>query len=239
MVKKLRKKFVITAMLSLLLILVVMIGVINAVNLYSVYQDADNLLSILTTNDGRFPGMNNEAFKKHFEQDNSSSSSSSLETPVPPNERFAPDAPFSFARLNITRSAEMPYQSRYFVVKYDSSGNVTETDLLHIAAITEDDAKEIAASINSSGKSKGMYHSYRYKKKENDDGSSLIVFIDLSASLFNSFKLLIQSLIIGALALVAMFILVFIFSSQAVAPVVESLDKQKRFRVEFYSKRHS
>lgn len=229
MVKKLRKKFVITAMLSLLLILVVMIAVINAVNLYSVYQDADNLLSILTTNDGRFPGMNNEDFRKRFEQDDSSAASSSRETPVPPNERFAPDAPFSFARLNITRSAEMPYQSRYFVVKYDSSGNVTETDLLHIAAITEDDAKEIAASINSSGKIKGMYHSYRYKKKENDDGSSLIVFIDLSASLFNSFKLLIQSLIIGALALVAMFILVFIFSSQAVAPVVESLDKQKRF----------
>ena len=147
MVKKLRKKFVITAMLSLLLILVVMIGVINAVNLYSVYQDADHLLSILTTNDGRFPGMEGDNFRKRVDNPDQASSLSSNDNPVPPNERFAPDAPFSFTRLNLTRSAEIPYQSRYFVVKYDSSGNITETDLLHIAAITEDDAKEIATSI--------------------------------------------------------------------------------------------
>jgi signal transduction histidine kinase len=210
MVKKLRKKFVITAMLSLLLIIVVMIGIINAVNLHSMYQDADNLLAILTTNDGRFPGMKNDNF-------------------LPPAERFRPDTPFTFDRLNNTRSAEMPYQSRYFVVRFDSTGNITETDLLHIAAITEEDATVFANQIYSSNKEKGMYHSYRYKKAINDDGSCIIVFIDLSSSIFNAFKLLSQSLLVGALALIAMFILVYIFSSQAVAPVVESLEKQKRF----------
>ena len=51
----------------------------------------------------------------------------------------------------------------------------------------------------------------------------------MSASIINAYKLLGQSLLIGALALIAMFILVYIFSGQAVAPVVESLDKQKRF----------
>ncbi|MBQ6589382.1 MAG: HAMP domain-containing histidine kinase [Butyrivibrio sp.] len=210
MVKRLRKKFVITAMLSLLLIIVVMIGIINAVNLHSMYQDADNLLAILTTNDGRFPGMMNDNFH-------------------PPAERFRPDTPFTFDRLNNTRSAEMPYQSRYFVVRFDSTGNITETDLLHIAAITEEDATAFANQIYSSNKEKGMYHSYRYKKAINDDGSCIIVFIDLSSSIFNAFKLLSQSLLVGALALIAMFILVYIFSSQAVAPVVESLEKQKRF----------
>ncbi|WP_029231452.1 sensor histidine kinase [Butyrivibrio sp. VCB2006] len=218
MVKKLRKKFVITAMLSLLLILAVMIGIINVVNLHSMYQDADNLLSILTTNDGQFPGMREQAFKKDFEEDF-----------IPPNERFGPDSPFDFNRLNNIRSAEMPYQSRYFVVRFDAQGNVTETDVSHIAAVSEDSAKDYAAKVYSSSKIKGMYHSYRYKKASKDDGSSFIVFIDLSSSIFNAFKLLTQSLLIGALALIAMFILVFIFSSQAVAPVVESLEKQKRF----------
>ena len=139
-------------MLSLLLIIVVMIGIINAVNLHSMYQDADNLLAILTTNDGRFPGMMNDNFH-------------------PPAERFRPDTPFTFDRLNNTRSAEMPYQSRYFVVRFDSTGNITETDLLHIAAITEEDATAFANQIYSSNKEKGMYHSYRYKKAINDDGS--------------------------------------------------------------------
>ena len=47
--------------------------------------------------------------------------------------------------------------------------------------------------------------------------------------MINVYKLLGQSVLVGVFALLAMFILVFLFSGQAVAPVVESLEKQKRF----------
>nr|WP_297703398.1 HAMP domain-containing sensor histidine kinase [uncultured Butyrivibrio sp.] len=225
MVKKLRKKFVITAMLSLLVILVVMIGIINVVNIHSMYQDADNLLSILTTNDGFFPGMLPEIKLN----DENGQFGSFPDNPKRGNDNFFPGDPFTFDRLNNIRSVEMPYQSRYFFVRFNSEGNITETDISHIAAISEDDANQYAQAAYSSGKKKGMSHSYRYSKVEKDDGSSLIVFVDLSASIVSAYKLLGQSLLIGAFALIAMFILVFIFSSQAVAPVVESLEKQKRF----------
>ncbi len=225
MVKKLRKKFVITAMLSLLLILIIMIGIINIVNLHSIYQDADNLLAILTTNNGEFPGM--IGFENNDNRENKDNRHNKEFRP--PNDGFVPDMPFTFARLNNTRSAEMPYQSRYFYVTFDNTGAISEINLSHIAAITEEYATNYANSVYSSSKEKGIYHSYRYKKAVKDDGSTLIVFIDLSSSLFSALKLLSQSLLVGALALIAMFILVFIFSSQAVAPVVESLEKQKRF----------
>ncbi len=225
MVKKLRKKFVITAMLSLLLILIIMIGIINIVNLHSIYQDADNLLAILTTNNGEFPGM--IGFENNDNRENKDNRNNKEFRP--PNDGFVPDMPFTFARLNNTRSAEMPYQSRYFYVTFDNTGAISEINLSHIAAITEEYATNYANSVYSSSKEKGIYHSYRYKKAVKDDGSTLIVFIDLSSSLFSALKLLSQSLLVGALALIAMFILVFIFSSQAVAPVVESLEKQKRF----------
>lgn len=225
MVKKLRKKFVITAMLSLLLILIIMIGIINIVNLHSIYQDADNLLAILTTNNGEFPGM--IGFENNDNRENKDNRNNKEFRP--PNDGFVPDMPFTFARLNNTRSAEMPYQSRYFYVTFDNTGAISEINLSHIAAITEEYATNYANSVYSSSKEKGIYHSYRYKKAVKDDGSTLIVFIDLSSSLFSALKLLSQSLLVGALALIAMFILVYIFSSQAVAPVVESLEKQKRF----------
>lgn len=214
MVKKLRKKFVITAMLSLLVILVVMIGIINAVNVYSMYQDADNLLAMLADNNGFFP----EKVPMNI-QNNAG----------PRNDRLAPNRPFSFDNLQNARSAEMPYQSRYFFVRFDSDGNITETNLSHIAAISESSAYEYASIAYDSSSTKGIYHSYRYRKVVNTDGSCLVLFIDMSASIISAYKLLLQSLLIGALALIAMFILVYIFSSQAVAPVVESLDKQKRF----------
>ena len=57
MVKKLRRKFVKTAMLSLLVIIVIMIAFINLVNVHRLVSDADNLLVMLTDNDGEFPNM--------------------------------------------------------------------------------------------------------------------------------------------------------------------------------------
>ena len=227
MVNKLRKKFVITAMLSLLVILITMIAVINLVNVSQMTQDADNLLAILTTNDGLFPGMLDD--NKMPPGDPSQNNFGGRNPRNNPGGDM-PFDPFIFDRLNNMRSMEMPYQSRYFWVKYDSGGNVTETDTQHIAAVTEETAISYASSVNDSSRKKGFYHSYRYKVGDLSDGNgTIIVFLDITNSIINAYKLLFQSLLIGAFTLIAMFILVFLFSGRAVAPVVESLDKQKRF----------
>lgn len=206
MVKKLRKKFVITATLSLLAILVVMIAIINFSNILSNIREADHLLSILSTNDGHFP-----------------------QTHPPKENRFDPGNAISFERLNITKSAEMPFQSRFFVVWLDESGNVSSTDLSQVAAISEEDAVKYGQLASNSGKEKGMIQSYRYLKATSGNGSKFIIFVDMTVSLINIYNLLIRSVLVGLLALLAMFILVFMFSTHAVAPVVESLEKQKRF----------
>lgn len=230
MVNKLRKKFVITAMLSLLLILIIMIAVINLVNVYQMTRDADNLLSILTTNDGFFPGMLDDNRQLPPPDDNSSEASSQDQFRRRDDFKFQdPGEPFAFGWLNDMRSLEMPYQSRYFWVKYDSSGAVTEVNTMHVAAITEEEATSFAADVYGSSRKKGFYHSYRYKAFDKDDGGKIIVFTDITTGIINAYKLLGQSLLIGAFTLIAMFILVFLFSGQAVAPVVESLEKQKRF----------
>ena len=204
MVKKLRKKFVITATLSLLLILVIMIAVINLVNLFQMVSDADNLLNILCDNNGYFPGMQKEEF--HNEEGSGDT------TFEPGKDPFrGPGDPFALGRLNNARSAEMPYMARYFFVKFDPSGNVTETDTRHVAFISEENAQEYAKAVYSAGKERGFYHSYRYKEKNLEDSSRIIVFTDLSSQIINVYKLLGQSLLIGAFALIAMFILVFLF----------------------------
>ena len=194
-------------MLSLLAILVVMIAVINITNAVGIFRDTDNQLAILTSNNGLFPGMER-------------------------NNRFAPFGPFdpfSFDRLQNTKVLEMPYQSRYFVVWFDSSQNISALDLMHIAAVSEEDATNYGLQAAVSNKEKGMLHSYRYQKATTSEGNLFIVFVDMSISLLNIYSLLSKSILVGLFALVAMFILVFMFSTSAVAPVVESLEKQKRF----------
>ncbi|SFC84177.1 sensor histidine kinase [Butyrivibrio sp. YAB3001] len=230
MVKKLRKKFVITAMLSLLVIIIVMISVINAANIFSMVSDADKILYTLTSNNGFFPGLIAPTDPRIFNKDNDNNQDlSEVQAPPPISDDFIKQKIFTFDRLNNTRSMEMPYQSRYFFVRFNSEGMITEENLTHIAAVSLSDASTIATAVFNGKKNSGFYHSYRYSKKETDNGSILIVFVDLSSALISAFKLLLQTLFIGAVALVAMFILVYLFSSQAVAPVVESLEKQKQF----------
>lgn len=55
MIKTLQRKFILLSMSALLFVLVIIIGGINIVNYNSVTQEADKLLSIITTNKGEFP----------------------------------------------------------------------------------------------------------------------------------------------------------------------------------------
>ena len=209
MVDKLRKKFVITAILSLLLILVTMIGIINAINMHQVVSDADTLLETLASNDGYFP-TKSAAPKKRPSLNNSNA--------------------FDWDDINFNHSTETPFQSRYFWVRMDSSANIIKINTIHIASVSYTTAEEYAKDLYSKASKKmGFYHSYRYLIADEPEGSKLIIFLDLSTAIINSKQLLIQSVAIGLLALIAMFILVFLFSGQAVAPAVESLEKQKRF----------
>ena len=55
MIRKLRKKLIFVAMLSLLLVLLLILGTVNFLNYYGVMADADRVLVILTENNGTFP----------------------------------------------------------------------------------------------------------------------------------------------------------------------------------------
>ena len=55
MIKKLQTKFILIAMASLLLVLLVIIGGANVINWRNVKSDADNILLLLSENDGAFP----------------------------------------------------------------------------------------------------------------------------------------------------------------------------------------
>ncbi|MBO4458657.1 MAG: HAMP domain-containing histidine kinase [Butyrivibrio sp.] len=212
MVNKLRKKFVITALLSLLLILVTMIGIINAINMHQVVSEADQLLATLASNDGYFP-----------------SKVPSTASPLKPKASNNPNI-FDWDVINFNHSKETPYQSRYFWVRIDSHAKVIQINTVHIASVSSYTAEDYAIDLYfSASKRHGFYHSYRYLITDSTDDTKLIFFLDLSTAIINAKHLFIQSVGIGMLATVAMFILVFLFSGQAVAPAVESMEKQKRF----------
>lgn len=76
MIRKLRKRFILSAMLATLLVLTVLLGVIHVVNYRKIAVDADKLLEILLENGGQFPKQD-----KRMEHDAPFSRKLSPETP--------------------------------------------------------------------------------------------------------------------------------------------------------------
>ncbi|WP_408069702.1 sensor histidine kinase [Butyrivibrio sp. JL13D10] len=222
MVKKLRRKFVLTATLSLLLILIGIIGFINVANYIQVQSGADDILRMLVENNGTFPDMRGKPPVQDEDPQRQETGSFEIK-----GERD----PFFGDQMNYNRRMELPFQSRYFWVKLNNSGSPMEVDTGHIAAVSSEQAVSFAKELFFEQKAKRGYvdRHYRYLINKNEDGSYLIVFVDCSNGFYNAYLLLLRTLLIGLVALIAMLILVFLFSGKAVEPVVESLEKQKRF----------
>lgn len=227
MVKKLKTKFVLTATLSLLVILIGIIGFINVANYIQVQTGADDVLTILAENDGMFPEMKNKLPKP---DGNNQVDDMALQGGPGGNDHL-PIAPFSDDRMAYNRTLELPFQSRYFWVRLSENGKAKEINTGHIAAISSGEAASYAEEIYKNRENTKGYvgNHYRYLLHKNDDGTYLALFVDCSNGFYNANRLLFRTLIIGLIALLAMVVLVFIFSGKAVAPVVESLEKQKRF----------
>lgn len=215
MEQRLRSRFIRTAMLSLFIILMLILGFLNILNFVQIEKRADSTLTMLRDNGGHFPERDESGSKK-------------------PGDGPSPKQNTSLFSLLISdfsssREIEAPFETRYFCVTLDADGELVSSDLANVAAVTEDVAVEYAQDAYSSSRTSGFVGGYRYLLTENDDGTTQILFVDCGSDLAQANALLRISLLIGVAALILMYFLVRIFAGAATAPVVESLEKQKRF----------
>lgn len=125
-------------------------------------------------------------------------------------------------------SPEAPFSTRFFTVKTDNQGNIFEVDTGKISAASNEQALNYANNVLNSKKTSGFINDYKYKIANKEYGL-LIVFVDVGRDLQIFYSFLRSSLIIGLIGIVAVFIIVLIFSKRAIAPIAESYEKQKQF----------
>ena len=235
MAVKLRREFIRTAMVSLLIILLVMTGLLNIINMLNINRRADQMLQVLYDHDGYFPEMMASPAPSGAPGSQSVSSAAPGAGFSPSGEEFKDRdrrwLPFGLPGTDLDRSRDMeaPFETRYFWIQYDKDGTTEELYTDRIASISEEEAVSAGSSLYNSRREKGSYSSFRYRIKEYEDGSRMILFVDRSSSLSDALTLLLVSLIVMSAALIMMYILVRFLSGRAIAPVVDSLEKQKRF----------
>lgn len=223
MIRDLRKKFILVAMLSTMLVLTAIMGVVNYSNYREMLGRADEMTELLEKNDGKFPEE-----PSHHEPENKEKQNTSSDNGVQDDTEIPPVRPEDDEKDKSHFSVETPFETRYFTVTVDEDGNVTDCDLDRIAAVDEETAEEYTQTVQQKSQTTGFQGIYRYRVTETEDGEKY-VFLDCRREISNFRTVLVTTISVSLLGLAAVFVLVVIFSRMVFRPVEESIQKQKRF----------
>lgn len=208
-IKTLRRKFIAATMLSLAAVLLVILGGVNLMSYQKVISDADAILELLCANSGTFPEF--PTGKRPAQ--------AAAQPPI------SADKP-GFGDRGL--SPETPYESRYFSVVLNETGQVAYTDTVQIAAIDDDTAASYAQAVWQSGRTSGFWEDYRYACRSEANGWR-IIFLDCGRTLSGFRTTLLASVMLALVGLGAVLVLLLILSGRIIRPVAESYEKQKRF----------
>ncbi|MBE6591044.1 MAG: HAMP domain-containing histidine kinase [Ruminococcaceae bacterium] len=203
MIDRLRRRFIIISIVSVLSVVTLVFGLILSWNIVSLNRNMDILADRVSEGGGRFPGTPNEG---------------------PRPDKMPPKNDQSLGFIN----PETPFSTRHFTVFFDEEGNATDTFTDSIYAITKEQAVEYAQRVLKGADNRGWISSYRYKVFSTERGRG-VVFVDGSMNR----SALTQSMVIAAVVLFAcgalVLILILLLSKRAVKPIAQSYEKQKQF----------
>lgn len=207
MIKKIRIKLILVSVFSLFFVLLVIMAGIAAINYHKITQSADEVLWILTDNGGDFPD-------------------DMVQTGDNPGNNIRNNMKIS-QKISMM-SPELPYEIRYFSVKFNVDGEITSVNTGKIAAVDTSSAISYAEEILKKNKTSGFKDSYRYMVTSDEKGSQ-IIFLDCRRTLETFMDFVLTGILVSAAGVAAVMFLIILLSGQIVRPFSENYDKQKRF----------
>ena len=202
MLNKLRLKFIAVSLAATLVVLTLIVGGINVKNYLSVKKNAERTLQMLAQNGGEFPSK---------------------------DEKPTPGAEEPPKKNDGEMSPEMPFETRYFTVTLTANGDVSAVNTKNIAAISEAEAKALAAKIKESGKTSGRSGNYRFSSYAVADDRVMYIFLDCTRDFANYSEFLSASCMVSAGGFLLVAALIVVLSGVVVKPTVETYEKQKQF----------
>lgn len=209
MIRRLRKRFIRIATLSVAAVMLALSLIVNAANFISTDSDLTRMVNIICENRGSIP-IQEPPKDAAPEQDGSLPAVRRLE------ERGDPF------------NQEAPYATRYFTLCYSADGTLLSTDFSHIAAITDSDSAEFLAVAQKHGTGFGYYANYKFCVVETDEGN-MAVFLDCYQELRSIRTLAVCSFAAMGVCIALVYVLIVFFSRRAIDPVVRSAQRQKQF----------
>ena len=197
MLKKLRLRVILSAILVFFAVIALIAVLVNVVNYYSVTARADQTLGYILA----------------FEEN----------APTDPAVGGPPPGPFM-----ALPDLEANYMTRFFVVRLDAGENAVSAYTDYIAAVDEDEAVRLAKQAADRKADRGYLGEYRYVR-EQVGGNTVVVFLNVSRDQQSMRALRNQTLAVAGGSLLLVSVLVFLFSGKAMKPILNNIERQKRF----------
>lgn len=124
---------------------------------------------------------------------------------------------------------ETPYSTRYFVLRYNDEGVLSDAGLDNIASITEDDVPEYLSFAVSQGEDDGYYNGYQYKISRVGADRFMAVFLDCYQQRRSVYTLALLSLAVTAVCILLVYVIVLLCSKKAIEPMLKNAQRQKQF----------
>lgn len=227
MIKRLRSRFIKIATLAVAGVLLLLCLIVNAANFVSVDSELTRTLTMISDNKGQFPrgSAKPEGMKEGLKDGLKDGLKEGLKNGDQQSEEGKPQGPGARGGM----SPEAPYSTRYFVLRYDESGALTDSDLSHIAAVTEEDTDTYLAIARKHGTGFGHTAGYKYCVVRQEDGSYMAVFLDCYREENSMMVFAFISLGAMVLCVILVYGIVVLCSRRAIDPVVKASQRQKQF----------
>ncbi len=118
--------------------------------------------------------------------------------------------------------------SRFFIVKSDENGNITDVNIDRISAIDSESAQNYAAKVLTSGNESGRIDGYKYAVKQLGS-DTLTIFMDNSEQNESFLAVLLACTAIAVLCWLILLVIVILLSGKVIRPVLVGMEKQKQF----------
>ena len=228
MIGRVRRKFILWAMVAMISIVAVLVAAVNLVNWYQTDRRLDLVLQEISDSaqdkmsereSGASNGAEAETGGKFWQQETESDKQGTN-----PGKQGKENMKSGNGR----HSALIQYGSRYFLVMADEQGQVTEIRQQQ-ELITQEEAQQLLQEVSSQNSLSGYLNEYKYTVKYNSQNQPFYYFLDCSTDVDALQSLLLISILVGVGGILLAFLFILRMSRIAVEPVRISIENQKQF----------
>ena len=200
MLQKMRLRMILSSMLAFFAVITLIAVLVNVADYIVMTNRVDQTLDYILSYEERIPN-------------------------VPEQEGPPPAGPGPFMEIP---DVEANYMTRFFVVRFDLSGNPIFTSMDYVASVDKEAAVEYAQEALSKGDERGYINDYRYVVESNGV-TQVVIFLNASKELQYMRTLGSLSLFVSGVSILLVFILVVLFSGKAIKPIADNIKTQKQF----------